>query len=374
MNPSESDCNVLLLADRFAVRGSSRHTLNLAQRLPELGVHSAICCADAHLIPDGQRPGLDIREVPYLTSPVAGRLVEYLLARDLSRDPPDLIHVQQRTMLPIGRRLAYRLQRPYVVSVQDYLGSDETLQFEWVWCRRIVAVSDSVRQELISRASIPNDRVVVIQSGVETDVDERSYDVLEPDQVPVIGTAGPLEAAKGLRYFVDAAATVLNTYPAAEFLIAGAGPEESNLRRQVRDLGIVEHVTFVPEEMDVGGSLLAMDIYVLPSIKQGLGTMMLEAMVRGRPVIATSAGGVYSVVSDNETGLLVPPRDSQMLARRIIELLDDPLRARRIGRAARDMVCSQFPVARMVEQTAELYREVLAEGRSETQVPLRSGA
>ncbi|REJ70964.1 MAG: glycosyltransferase family 1 protein [Planctomycetota bacterium] len=355
-----------MLADRFAVRGSSRHTLNLAQRLPDFGVQPAICCADAHLIPEAQREGLEIRELPYLTSPLAGRIVQWQLARDLMRDPPDLIHVQQRKMLTVGRRLAYRLERPYVVSVQDYLGSNETLHFEWKWCRRIVAVSDSVRQELITRTEIPAERVSVIHSGVETAVDERSYDVLEPDQVPVIGTAGPLEAAKGLRYFVDAAAIVLRTHPTAEFLIAGAGPEESNLRRQVRDLGITEHVTFVPEEMDVGGSLLAMDIYVLPSLKQGLGTMMLEAMVRGRPVIATKSGGVYSVVSDNETGLLVPPRDSEMLADRIIELLDDPLRARRIGRAARDMVCTQFPVARMVERTAELYREVLKENRIES--------
>ena len=152
---------------------------------------------------------------------------------------------------------------------------------------------------------------------------------------------------------------MLQRHPEAEFLIAGAGPEESNLRKQVRELGIVAHVTFVPDLMDLHQSLSAMDIFILPSLKQGLGTIMLEAMARARPVIATSAGGVYSVVTDGRTGLLVPPRDSAALARRIGELLDDPLKARQIGRAARDMVRREFPISRMVEQTAWLYRTIV---------------
>jgi glycosyltransferase involved in cell wall biosynthesis len=82
-------------------------------------------------------------------------------------------------------------------------------------------------------------------------------------------------------------------------------------------------------------------------------------MLRGRPVIATSAGGVQQVVVDGRTGLFVPPRDSGALATRIIELLDDPLRARAMGQAGRTYVLEEFPVDRMVEQTANLYRDVL---------------
>ena len=102
-----------------------------------------------------------------------------------------------------------------------------------------------------------------------------------------------------------------------------------------------------------------MDIFCLPSLQQGLGTIMLEAMSLGRPVIASAVGGVYSVVRDNETGLVVPPRDSGALARRILELLDAPVHARAIGTAARQAVSEEFGVERMVERTAALYREVL---------------
>jgi glycosyltransferase involved in cell wall biosynthesis len=85
---------------------------------------------------------------------------------------------------------------------------------------------------------------------------------------------------------------------------------------------------------------------------------MLEAMARARPVIATGVGGVYSAIRDNETGLVVPPSESGRLAERILELLDDPLRARAIGEAGRRLVREEFGVGRMVERTAELYRAV----------------
>jgi glycosyltransferase involved in cell wall biosynthesis len=125
-------------------------------------------------------------------------------------------------------------------------------------------------------------------------------------------------------------------------------------------LGINRNVTFASNLYDFAASLAAMDIFCLPSLRQGLGTIMLEAMARGRPVIASGVGGIYSVVRNNETGLVVPPSDSAALAERILDLLHDPVRARSIGEAGRRLVSEEFGVERMVTQTAELYRNVLA--------------
>lgn len=355
----EAHLKVLLLTGRFQFRGSSRQTLALARHLSDHHVDSMIACSDARSIPRSERDGLHLREYGSLESAVFARLGEWMIASDLRQDAPDLIHVQQRNMLAIGRRLAHRLQRPYVASIHDYLGPRETLRFEWRWCRKLIAVSQSVKDELVRVAGIPAERIAVIHSGVEPVATSEAGEVLAPHRAPVVGTAGPLEAGKGLRYFVDAIPAVLSAHPQAEFLIAGAGPEERSLRRRVMDLGAAEHVTFVPSLRDLGDSMSAMDIFVLPSLKQGLGTIMLEAMLRGRPVIATSAGGVQDVVSDGRTGLLVPPRDSGALAERVNELLDEPLRARAMGKAAHEYVEAEFPVARMVEQTANLYQEVL---------------
>src|SRR6185295_7501944 len=148
-----------------------------------------------------------------------------------------------------------------------------------------------------------------------------------------------------------------------EFLVAGGGPEEANLRRLARELGIADKVTFVPYVLCFTDSLAATDIFVLPSLQQGLGTIMLEAMALARPVIATSVGGVASVILHDETGIIVPPQNSGELARRILELLEQPARARALGTRARRLVCDRYHVEGMVEQTANVYREIAAESR-----------
>ncbi len=119
--------------------------------------------------------------------------------------------------------------------------------------------------------------------------------------------------------------------------------------------------TFAPNLLDFSASLAATDVFCLPSLEQGLGATMLEAMARGRPVVASGVGGVDSVVEDGETGLIVPPADSAALAESVARLLADPPAARRMGEAGRAVVRERFGVARMVSETAELYRTVLAE-------------
>ena len=200
----------------------------------------------------------------------------------------------------------------------------------------------------------------MIHAGVEVPSSPSRPPVLAPDRLPVVGTAAPLEASKGHVFFLGAAQRVATVHPETEFLIAGAGPEEDNLRRVARELGLNRNLTFASNLYDFASALAAMDIFCLPSLRQGMGTITLEAMALGRPVISTGAGGIYGAIRNNETGLLVPPSDNAALAERILELLNDPVRARAIGEAGRVLVREEFGVERMVAQTAALYREVLA--------------
>jgi glycosyltransferase involved in cell wall biosynthesis len=209
---------------------------------------------------------------------------------------------------------------------------------------------------------VPAGFVRVIPGGVDAPEVNDDAAVLQENRRPVVGTAGPLEATKGLPFFLGAAARVVREYPDCEFLISGAGPEEHNLRRLARSLDLAGQVTFVSNLYDFSTSIEAMDIFCLPSLQQGLGVTMLEAMARGKPVIATGVGGVDSIVTDGQTGLVVPPSDSERLSERIIDLLGNPALARRIGNAGREVVREQFRVDRMVARTAELYREIVVAG------------
>lgn len=357
---------VLLFAGRFEVRGSSAYTLRLAEHLPRHNIEARLVTPDARRIEPDRRSRLSIKEYSHIDLPAWGRVVRELMLRELDDDPPDLIHIQSWGVYRNGAWLARRLSKPFVLTVHDYLPTKRRVRFDRVRGKRIIAVSQPVRSELLEQIDVAEDMVTVIHAGVDEPDDAEALTVLEPSHVPVIGTASPLETIKGVPYFLGAAQKVLASHRDVEFLVSGAGPEEFNLRRLARDLGIVEHVTFVPNLLSFSKSLAAMDIFCLPSLRQGLGTIMLEAMALARPVIATGVGGVYSVIHDNKTGLVVPPSDSTTLAERILELLRDPVRARAIGEAGRQLVREQFGVERMVERTAEVYRQMFDEQKEKT--------
>jgi glycosyltransferase involved in cell wall biosynthesis len=357
-----SDLKVLLLAGRFEVRASCAYTIRLLEHLPHHGIGVEMICSDASKVVPEKRSVLPIKVYRRFDRPLWGRVVLESIRRDYQASPPDLVHVQSAAVYPQALWLARQWGRPVVLTVSTSLFSRVRLPEVGGRCRQVIAISQPVADDLIKQNRVPAGFVTVIPSGVDAPETADGSLVLPEDRRPVVGTAGPLEATKGLPFFLGAAARVVREYPDCEFLISGAGPEEHNLRRLARSLDLTGQVTFVSNLYDFGTSIDAMDIFCLPSLQQGLGVTMLEAMARGKPVIATGVGGVDSIITDGQTGLVVPPSDSERLSERILDLLRDPEKARRIGNAGRQIVREQFRVDRMVARTAELYREIVVAG------------
>lgn len=353
------DFEVLLLSGRFELRGSTTQMLHLAEQLPEHGIGTSILCPSAHQLDPARRRSIRVFEYPYLDTPLLRRLVLEFLRRDLEDHPPDLIHIQSRRMLQQGIWLARELERPFVLTIHDYIPSDEKLEFDNRWGREVIAVSESVHADLLSHDAVPSEKVSVVRSGVKPYPPEEITSVLPPNRIPVIGTAGPLEDVKGIPYFLQAAKKVTEQRPDVEFLIAGSGPEEAALRKLSRELKLTSHITFVPNLHDFNESLRAMDVFCLPSLKQGLGTIMLEAMAMGKPVVASRVGGVFSIIEDDVSGQLVPPSNSDAMASAILDFLNDPAKARSIGEAGRQKVLQDFRLERMVDETIQVYDRAL---------------
>lgn len=358
---SPHQLHVLLLSNRFEVRGSSAQTLVLAENLPAYGIRPTILTPDMSCVSPERRRALDVHEYRYLMIPVISWLTMKFILQDLANDPPDLIHIQSYKMLPYGMFLSRKFNCPYVVTFHDFLPSGEVLSFDRQLHRNLIAVSASVKSALLTQPAITGDMVKVIHSGVEHIPEQRAGEILAEHRTPVIGTAGPLEAVKGLTYFLNAAKLVLTQFPQVEFLVAGSGPEERNLRQQVRALGISRQVTFVSNLYGFEEPLRAMDIFCLPSLQQGLGTIMLEAMAWGRPVVASNVGGIASAIEDGHTGLLVPPANSELLAEKLLSLLQNPARAREIGASGRHHVRKNFRVDQTVRLVTDVYRAVRTE-------------
>jgi glycosyltransferase involved in cell wall biosynthesis len=185
-----------------------------------------------------------------------------------------------------------------------------------------------------------------------------------------IATVGRLdEPKKGLAVLLRAVARLardmqgMDGGPSFRLVMVGEGPARQALEALTRAHEIGHLVRFAGERRDVGDLLPAFDLFAQPSLWEGFGVTVLEAMAAGLPVVASRVGGIPEIVRDGETGLLVPAGDADALAAALLRLLEDPGLAALMGRAGRARLEEQFGIDRMVDETAALYRELLSRRR-----------
>lgn len=354
---AELPLRVLLLDGELTFRGSSLLTLRIARGLEKRELETALVCTTCDGLDPALLQGVRLHEIPGLDVPVWGRLVARTVYRDIKDQRPDVIHLFDSRFLNTASRLAEKLKRPLLLSVG---GHDEAeslvLRNPVPQLKSIISVSESVQSRLPAGPVMDQLEKQVILPGVEV-ADAPGIDQpLDDDRPPVIGMAGPLEVIKGASFFLRACHRVVAAGHDIRIVIAGSGPEEHSLRQLAASLDLSRRLTFVDGGVSMQGYLAAIDIFCLPSLQQGIGVLMLEAMALGRPVIASGVGGVLSVIQDRENGLIVPPSDSRLLADRIIELLLNRDTARTIAAAGQQLVRSRFREDHMLDQLISLYR------------------
>lgn len=175
----------------------------------------------------------------------------------------------------------------------------------------------------------------------------------------LIVTAGRLVPVKGYTYLVASLARVIAEIPNTRLIFLGDGELSGELSGQVKILGLEKHVFFLGMRNDVPEIISCSDLFVLPSINEGFGVVLLEAMATNCPVVATNVGGVPGVVLDGETGILVPPRDPVQLARGIIRLLKDRSLALQMAECGYQRLKACFDIRETVSKTEHLYKELL---------------
>jgi glycosyltransferase involved in cell wall biosynthesis len=186
----------------------------------------------------------------------------------------------------------------------------------------------------------------------------------------VIGSAGRLTKQKGFTYLIDSIPQVLNRYPNLDLVIMGEGELRTQLEAQVSKLGITTHVHFLGKRGDVYKILSMMDLFVLPSLWEGLPTVILESMSMGIPVIGSNISGITDLIQDGITGWLTPAGNSAALAERIINVLGDSLGRRRISQNAMTS-CKNFSINIISNQYEELYHNLINTNLRSTYFPTR---
>ncbi len=286
---------------------------------------------------------------------------------------PEIVHAQSTPVVARSWRMARDLGVPCFVTVNRldrkearYLAKHEEIG--------VIALSEAIQERLINKAGIKRDRIAVIPNGLDLAhfPDPAYRHPFEPGRRAIIGTYGTLIEQKGQRTFLQAAARLVAQGVDAEFLIMGHGPDKPGLRRLCEELGIHKRVTFSPSTISDVGHIANIDIFVEPTHQEGFGLSVLQAMAAGVPVVASGVGGIFSIVKDGQTGLLVKRGDVEAMAAAILGLLQDSRKRQEMALHAREEIEQRYSAEKVARKLLAAYGRLLA-GRPAAAPPEREG-
>lgn len=292
-----------------------------------------------------------------------------------------LVHANDFWYIPLSARAAAWARVPCVAHVRQEIEPRRVQQYRMGSVDRLLAVSDQIRETAL-RGGLSAERVQTCYSGLDLDQVPATADGARvrtrhgfDERTFLVGTVANLFPRKGYEHLIRAVGLASQEVPGLGCLIVGEGDAtyRAELEALTRELGLAGRVVFAGFQPDVYPCLAAMDLFVLPSVMEGFGIALLEAMAMGRAVVATKVGGVPEVVEDGVTGLLVPPADPGSLARAIVRLAEAPGLRRAMGEAGARRVRERFHVVRMAGQIAGIYEGLLTTARREGDAPV-SGA
>lgn len=346
--------------------GQENRTLNEAVELARRGHRVIIACQPGSgLEQKGREADLGVETLPIRSSLDVSAISS--LCRLMTREKVQILNTHSGKD-SWAASLAARLSRSHPAIIRTrHLALPVRNRFTYQYLpHKVITVSQYVRDYLVKVKGVRADKVVAIPTGV----DAKRYDPyktygdfrhelgLSP-AVPLVGMVAIFRYKKGHHVLIQAAREVLASFPATRFLLLGHGPQEPNIRRLIGELGLERSFLLMGLMNNVQAVLKALDVFVLPSLEEALGTSILEAMAMERPVVATNVGGIPEVVRDGETGFLVPPRDPRALAQGIVRVLADRGMALDMGRKGRVLVERHFTLEGMVERTLELYQGLI---------------
>jgi glycosyltransferase involved in cell wall biosynthesis len=232
---------------------------------------------------------------------------------------------------------------------------------------RVLVNSQAIRDRIIEQGSTPSRKIIVIRNGV---LETSSSRVHARDEIcselginadaTLIGMVARMQPVKGHSFFIDAAANVLREQANAHFVLVGDGPLRSEIEDQIARLGIADRVHLLGDRADVARLVPGFDLLVLASLHEGSPNAVMEAMAAGVPVVASAVGGTKELITDGETGYLVPPADSGVLADRIVFALNREDHRAEITSAARRWINTEYGMDRMIRSVERLYDELMA--------------
>ena len=367
--------------------GLENGLVNIINRSPPSRYrHAIICLTGAEQFANRlSAPGVEIIELH--KNPGHDPRMYWRLWRQLRRLRPAIVHTRnlaalETQLLGLLMPRCKRVHGEHGRDIHDLDGSNR----KYIWLRRIlsplisqfIAVSQDLSRWLVETVRIPEQKIVQIYNGVDTQrfVSGTTELLNVPPGMPegfldegenvILGTVGRLTAVKDQQLLLVALHRLVTEQPELRerlrLVIVGDGPEQAALSEQIERLSLSDLVWLTGDREDIPELLQIMDIFVLPSLGEGISNTVLEAMATELPVIATAVGGNTELVQESTTGLLFPVGDVDALMRAVMKLIDNPSLRHDMGRAAGASIRQNFNWQRTVNSYLSVYDELLNPG------------
>lgn len=375
---------VLHLITRLPVGGAERLIVGILRNLDPQHIDSLVCCIQdrGELADEVEALGIPVVSLGLMQKHGHDRAVVPALVELMREHKIDVLHSHLYHANLYGRLAARRLGVPCIASVHNTYSKPRWLRhllnrFLAGRTYRITAGSAEVRRDILRHDRVPAEKVVLLPNAIDL---ARAESKLTPAEARqrlgcatddrVIGTVGRLEEQKGQRHLLDAFA-LLRAAPGfsgvgLKLLIVGDGRLRDSLRAQAEALGIADACLFPGTIGELGDVYRGIDIFVMPSLWEGLSLAMLEAMAAGLPMVATAVGGAREVLGEDRYGKVVPPGDAAALAAAIRTLLENPARCRELATVGADRVREHYSVAALARQLTSLYQGAYASRAPQT--------
>jgi glycosyltransferase involved in cell wall biosynthesis len=383
------EITVLSVVPDERLGGPQQRVLQVAKRLKERGFTSIVAMPEgdntfADILDDADIPHYQVRNfkrLPRPSDPLAiMRWLSYFipcivsLVKLIRRNKVDIVHVNgiMNVQVPLAAKLSGAKLVWHLNDVRNpKLLKPILLSLLYILPDRVATASEVVHRNYFGEGKNSANNATILYPPVDTTKFHPGYNVEGirnelrlKEHNKIVGTVGNINPFKGYEYFFSAAKLVKQAFPEVKFLVVGKRLETQEkywqrLHTLIVDLEIEDDIILTGYRADIPEVTNAMDIFVLASVLEAAPLVVLEAMACARPIVATGVGGVPELVIDGETGILVPPKQPEAIAKAILYLLNHPKEAGEMGLKGRQRVTDHFNLAMCVKRHEEIYNMVL---------------
>jgi glycosyltransferase involved in cell wall biosynthesis len=354
--------NILYVSPEASFTGAPLSILSLGERLDRKRFNPFfLFLKEGPLLEKLRGKGIPLE---VLRRPYAFNLFQFLRKRKVN-----LLHIN--TVVPLFAGLVGKiLKLPLIWHIREDL-------HRGFWNKLLVKIVESLADKIIvnsdytGRVFKKREKIITIYNGLDLN---KFHPALKGEEIrkkfninleaPIAGTIGNFTPVKGYQYFLEAAKEIIRELPRVKFLILGTvhplyRKYYEKMKGWAKKLEVGENLIFLKDPEDVPKVIASFDLFLLSSVRETLGRVIIEAMACGKPVVATRVGGIPEVVEEGITGYLVPPGDSRSLATAALKLFLDKEKASRMGKEGRRRVEKLFEINKIVEKVTRVYEGLI---------------